>query len=112
MMLDSRIGGAYAGARCLVVSGTTGIGRGLALELARAGAASVTIAGRSEARGASCVEEMRELAGGKGRFVFVELDAFSLKQCAALAERINAEVRVCVGGGDVVWTSWQRQGHF
>ena len=45
-----------------------------------------------------CCEEMRELAGGKGRFVFVELDAFSLRQCAALAERINAEVRVCGRG--------------
>lgn len=75
------------GKHAVVVGGTSGIGHGIALRLARAGC-SVTIVGRSQARGDAIVESMATTGGQK--HAFLQLDAFSLKACGTLAEQLGA----------------------
>jgi NAD(P)-dependent dehydrogenase (short-subunit alcohol dehydrogenase family) len=60
-----------AGQRALVTGGTSGIGRAVALQLARDGA-EVVVHGRDAARGAETVEEITG-AGGKTSFVAADL---------------------------------------
>jgi len=74
----------------LVVGGTSGIGRGIAVTLARSGH-DVTIAGRSEAAGQEIVDEMKREAGESGgnEFKFEKLDAFDLADVKALATRVS-----------------------
>src|SRR5258708_6476643 len=59
------------GQRALVTGATSGIGRAVALQLAREGA-EVVVHGRDAARGAETVEEIAA-AGGKARFVAADL---------------------------------------
>jgi len=79
------------GRRAVVVGGTSGIGRGVAVSLARADA-SVTVVGRSATRGGAVVAEMQAAAppGSQATFKFVPCDCFSLdsvRGCvAALAD--------------------------
>ena len=108
-------GGRCAGRRAAVVGGTSGIGHGCAVALARAGFA-VTVVGRREARGAEVVRELAAVsastpalasaataAGGvapplpsppptppaaRPRHVFVRLDASLLRECYVAAPRI------------------------
>ena len=51
------------GKRAVVVGGTSGIGKGLALRLAKAGA-SVTIVGRSQERAANIIQQMQQQFSG------------------------------------------------
>jgi 5,10-methylene-tetrahydrofolate dehydrogenase/methenyl tetrahydrofolate cyclohydrolase len=67
------------GKHAVVVGGTSGIGHGIALRLARSGC-SVTIVGRSESRGDAIVESMATTAAEQ-KHAFLKLDAFSLKAC-------------------------------
>src|ERR1700710_2297583 len=59
------------GQRALVTGATSGIGRAVALQLARDGA-EVIVHGRDAARGAATVEEIAS-AGGSARFVAADL---------------------------------------
>src|SRR2546429_7518269 len=59
------------GQRALVTGATSGIGRAVALQLARDGA-EVLVHGRDEARGAETVDEITA-AGGKASFVGADL---------------------------------------
>ena len=88
-----------AGKQAVVVGGTAGIGRGVAVRLARAGCA-VTIVGRSESRGANVVAEMAAAAAeGQGgeektterpKHAFVRCDCFLLKNVAACIDTLKA----------------------
>jgi|UniRef100_A0A8J9TWR1 NAD(P)-dependent dehydrogenase (short-subunit alcohol dehydrogenase family) len=70
--------------RALVVGGTSGIGHGIALALAKRGDVQVTIAGRSAARGHEIVEQMSALSPSQTHR-FVSVDAFDLQSVRKLA---------------------------
>src|SRR5580765_5495575 len=70
------------GQRALVTGATSGIGRAIALQLARDGA-EVIVHGRDAARGAETVEEIAA-AGGKASFVAADLgDAVDVQRLAS-----------------------------
>ena len=50
------------GRKALVVGGTSGIGRGIAIELAREGVTHITIAGRCEERGKEVIDELTRIS--------------------------------------------------
>jgi NAD(P)-dependent dehydrogenase (short-subunit alcohol dehydrogenase family) len=71
----------------LVVGGTSGIGHGIALTLARAGH-DVTIAGRSSTAGQTIVDAMKE-ASPSNSFRFEKVDCFDLDNVKDLADRAS-----------------------
>jgi NAD(P)-dependent dehydrogenase (short-subunit alcohol dehydrogenase family) len=72
---NSQNAAAFAGKRAVVVGGTSGIGHGIALRLAKANM-KVTIVGRDATRGAQIVQEMKDAGGSEHNFV--PCDCFSL----------------------------------
>ncbi len=73
---------------CLVTGGTSGVGRGIAWALARAGA-NVTIVSRDAARGAEAVAAIRRETGSSS-VEGLAADLSSLSSVRALAERVRS----------------------
>jgi NAD(P)-dependent dehydrogenase (short-subunit alcohol dehydrogenase family) len=73
-----------AGKHAVVVGGTSGIGRGVAVRLAEANA-SVTIVGRDQARADEVLAEMRG-KGGSGVHSFAPVDSFLLSNVKAFTD--------------------------
>jgi NAD(P)-dependent dehydrogenase (short-subunit alcohol dehydrogenase family) len=74
---------AFAGKRAVVVGGTSGIGQGIAVRLAKANM-KVTILGRDAVRGAQVLQEMKTAGGTEHEFI--ACDCFSLanvRKCSA-----------------------------
>jgi NAD(P)-dependent dehydrogenase (short-subunit alcohol dehydrogenase family) len=85
--------------RALVTGATSGLGRAIALQLARDGA-EVVVHGRDEARGAETVEAIRA-GGGRARFVAADLgDPAAIKRLAEEAGEIDILVN---NAGFSVW---------
>jgi NAD(P)-dependent dehydrogenase (short-subunit alcohol dehydrogenase family) len=82
----------FAGKTALVTGGNTGIGKAVALQLARRGA-HVIISGRDKARGDAAVAEIRAVGG---RADFAAADLGDLASVRALAQQAAA-----LGGGHV-----------
>jgi len=73
-------------ARALVFGGTSGIGQGIAMRLARA-KVSVTIVGRDEKRGEAIVGEMKTVANApEAQFDFMRCDASLVRNVEAFAQ--------------------------
>ena len=83
------------GKRVLVTGSGTGIGRGVALEFAKEGAAVVLHYAHSEAGAASAVEEIRQ---GGGKAAVFKADLAEIDQVQSLAE----QARGFLGGIDVL----------
>jgi NAD(P)-dependent dehydrogenase (short-subunit alcohol dehydrogenase family) len=79
---------AFAGKRAVVVGGTSGIGQGIAIRLARANM-TVTIVGRDAARGAQVLQQMQD-AGGSGH-EFVPCDCFSIASVRKCSQAIMSK---------------------
>jgi NAD(P)-dependent dehydrogenase (short-subunit alcohol dehydrogenase family) len=78
----------FAGSSALVTGATSGIGREIALQLARGGA-EVVVHGRSAERGAKVVNEIQN-AGGKARFIAADLnDGDDVRRLAAEAGSVD-----------------------
>lgn len=79
-----------AGKNAIVVGGTSGIGKGIALRLAQANA-SVTIIGRNEEAGNEIVSQMKELSSHAANppvFKFMKCDAMLLSNVKSCAEEL------------------------
>jgi NAD(P)-dependent dehydrogenase (short-subunit alcohol dehydrogenase family) len=73
----------------LVVGGTNGIGKGIALALAKLGNVHVIIAGRSASRGNEIVEQLKEISP-RAQHSFHQVDGFQLKTVKSLADAITS----------------------
>ncbi|PIE11628.1 MAG: short-chain dehydrogenase [Rhodobacterales bacterium] len=87
--------------RALIVGGTAGIGLASARRLLEGGAAVVTVAGRTEARGAEAVAALKPY----GEASYQQCDATDPAQCEELVARAAAnmggiDVLLSCGGGD------------
>ena len=81
----------FHGKSALVVGATRGIGRGIAIELAKVGA-NVQVVGRSEKGGAAVVESMTTVALSKTQvFRAHSHDLSTVKGCQGLARELNKE---------------------
>jgi len=102
--LQSRL----AGKRTLVVGGTKGIGRGIAINLARSGA-DVDIVGRSKNAGIAVVDRMREIGKEQQSFRVLNADLSTGKACADFVDSLHKSglmydfVVMTIG----VWPDWE-----
>jgi len=78
----------FQGKSALVVGGTKGIGRGIAIALAKAGA-HVRIVGRSG--GATVVETMKAVAKGNQSFEALSHDLSTVAGCKRLVKELNGQ---------------------
>jgi short-subunit dehydrogenase len=82
--------------KALVVGGTSGIGKGIALALAQRGNVAVTIAGRSQERGEEIIKELEKICPSL-KHSFQQVDAFDLKSVKKLAN-IETDLLVMTQG--------------
>jgi NAD(P)-dependent dehydrogenase (short-subunit alcohol dehydrogenase family) len=82
--------------RALVVGGTSGIGEGIALALAKRDC-DVTVAGRSQQRGAAVVEKLQDISPSK-MHKFIPVDGFDLKSLHVLKDEPAPDVVVLTQG--------------
>src|SRR5688572_6681117 len=75
------------GKRALVTGGTSGLGRAIAVGLAKSGA-TVVVASREEAKVADAVAELRDLSGGHSG---LQLDVADADSIAAAFQRVAGE---------------------
>jgi len=80
--------GTFPTRRALVIGGTSGIGHGVAVRLARA-EFDVTIAGRNAEAANSVLEEMK--AAGSGKHAFRKIDASLMSGVKSFAEEFRKE---------------------
>ena len=78
--------------RALVVGGTSGIGKGIAMALAKR-QYEVIVAGRSEANGQAVIQQ---LEGGSSKHQFVSIDAFDLASVKKVAGSVAGNIDVLV----------------
>ena len=76
------------GKRALIIGGTKGIGAGTAVALARSGAASVGVVGRSAPD--SVLLKMEEVGHGQGEYKWERADLGSVKGCLDFVDRLLA----------------------
>jgi NAD(P)-dependent dehydrogenase (short-subunit alcohol dehydrogenase family) len=76
--------GSLANRNAVVVGGTSGIGKAIALRLAQQGS-SVTIVGRSQIRGDQIVNEMQKVGSPAASFKFIACNAMLMKNVAQTA---------------------------
>ena len=87
-----------SGRKALVTGATSGIGRAVAMQLAREGA-EVIVHGRNAQRGAETVNEILE-AGGQARFISADLsDPVELRRLADEASDVDVLVNNLVKSG-------------
>lgn len=86
--------GQLLGKRCVIVGGTTGLGRAAAQRFLEEGA-KLVIAGRSSDKGAAALADLREL----GSVAFLSCDAAAAEQ----VERLFSEAVAFLGGLDVLY---------
>lgn len=95
----------YRGKRVLVVGGTRGVGRGISLALAVAGA-ELTLVGRSERSGQKMLQELRDVpptvqgSGGAASFSYVQGDLSCARTSLATVDRLLRIAEGSSGGGD------------
>lgn len=75
----------FVGRKAIVVGGTAGIGKGIAVRLAQA-KFDVTIVGRNAERGREIIEEMKIRGGDQGKHEFVNCDASLVRSLRAFAK--------------------------
>ena len=102
----------------LVTGGTDGIGRAVALHLARAGH-RVLITGRDHDRGTEVVRQIKQAvkprSGADRTFTFLAADLSSMADTLALADRVGAATDrldglVCCAGAFTVQPQWTAEG--
>jgi NAD(P)-dependent dehydrogenase (short-subunit alcohol dehydrogenase family) len=86
------------GLRALVTGATSGIGRAVALQLARDGA-EVIVHGRDAARGA---ETVKEIVDADGRAQFLAADLSDVAEVRRLAEAVG-EIDILVNNAGLAW---------
>jgi 3-oxoacyl-[acyl-carrier protein] reductase len=90
--------GMLKGKRALITGGTAGIGRGIALAMAREGA-HVVIFGTNQERASLVVAEMQELTAGSGQLFFCHIVDVSDK---AAVDKSIQDVLTQLGGVDIL----------
>lgn len=95
-------GGSLVGRTAIVVGGTSGIGRAVAVRLSKGGA-SVADLGRNETRGEEVVKEMK--SAGEGKHLFIKCDAMMIGGDLGVDDSAKRAVAALGGDDSTIWSS-------